>query len=154
VTKAARAAGALVVLDIDKVVPEAEELLRLVDFAIPSAGFLQDFFEVTEWSEGMRRLKGLAGGFVAVTLGEEGAAAFWGGRLYQFPPYPVRVLDSTSAGDVFHGAFAYSLFQGWSVGKCMRFCNAAGALACTRLGARPSIPSLDEVDGAERSDLW
>ena len=154
VTKAARAAGALVVLDIDKAVPEAEQLLQLVDFAIPSAGFLQDFFGAAEWREGMRRLKELAGGFAAVTLGEEGAAAFWGDRLHQFPPYPVTAVDSTSAGDVFHGAFAYSLFQGWSVGKCMRFCNAAGALACTRLGARPSIPSLEEVDGAERSDSW
>ena len=143
--KAARVIGIPVVLDIDKVLPRADELLALVDFAIPGLDFVQGFTGCFDWKEGLLKVAQLCPGFVAVTLGERGAGAIWQNKVHDFPAFTVPVVDSTGAGDIFHGAFIFSLFQGWSVGRCMQFSNAAGALACTRLGARASIPSLQNV---------
>lgn len=66
-------------------------------------------------------------------------------REVQFPAFPVRPIDTNGAGDVFHGGFIYSLFQNWSVQRCLLFAGAAASLSCTRVGARASIPPLDEV---------
>jgi sugar/nucleoside kinase (ribokinase family) len=82
---------------------------------------------------------------VGVTLGAKGSAVIWNGEIHEFPSYSVSVIDSTAAGDIFHGAFVFASLQGWSLGKTMRFSNAAGALACGRLGARTGIPSLEDV---------
>jgi sugar/nucleoside kinase (ribokinase family) len=61
--------------------------------------------------------------------------------------FPVDVVDTTGAGDVFHGAFLYGLLQGWEAGDILRFANAVSALKCTRLGGRAGIPTLTEVQG-------
>lgn len=83
------------------------------------------------------------GAWAAVTLGERGVA-YSGGRI---PSFPVQVLDSTGAGDVFHGAFALKMAQGCSEMDAMRFGCAAGALHC-QFGR---VPTLDEVESLLRS---
>ena len=77
------------------------------------------------------------GAWGAVTMGEQGVS-FRGGRV---PSFPVQVVDSTGAGDVFHGAFALAMAQGRSEFNAMRFGCAAGALHC-QFGR---VPSVDEV---------
>jgi sugar/nucleoside kinase (ribokinase family) len=57
----------------------------------------------------------------------------------------VDVVDTTGAGDVFHGAFLYGLLQGWKAGDILLFANAVSALKCTRLGGRAGIPRPAEV---------
>jgi sulfofructose kinase len=141
----AREAGMKTSLDIDKVQPGVEALLEQIDFAIVSANFAQQFSGSRDWRTGIRAVAEAAPGFVAVTLGKEGVGVLWEGELLQVPGISVEAVDTTGAGDVFHGAFAYSLFQNWSVERCLRFSNVAGALACTRYGARGGIPSLGEV---------
>lgn len=141
----ARTAGMKVSLDIDEVQTGVGELLELTDFAIPTIDFVRRFSGKKDWKEGLLFLSGVAPGFVAVTLGKRGAAAVWGGKIIRIPAIAVTAVDTTGAGDVFHGAFVYSLFQDWSVERCLRFANAAGALACTRYGARGGIPAIDEV---------
>jgi sugar/nucleoside kinase (ribokinase family) len=143
--KAAKEAGMLVVLDIDKAQPGADELLSVVDFAIPNVDFVRIFSNSSDWREGLHTVAQVCPGFVAVTLGEQGAAALWERQIYEYPAFPVKAVDATGAGDIFHGAFVLALLQGWSLGRCMRFSNAAGALACTKLGARNGIPKLEEV---------
>ena len=78
------------------------------------------------------------GAWGAVTLGEQGAAHADG----RIPAFPVTVVDSTGAGDVFHGAFALSMAQGRDEMTALRFSAAAGALRC-KLGR---VPYLDEVE--------
>ncbi len=80
----------------------------------------------------------------AVTLGARGVA-FRGGRIRSFP---VTVVDSTGAGDVFHGAFALAMAQGRAETDALRFGCAAGALHC-KLGR---VPELREVQGLLGSD--
>ena len=64
-----------------------------------------------------------------------GCAALWNGEIYEVPSFEVEAVDSTGAGDVFHGAFIYAVLKEWNVWDCLRFANAAGALSCTRPGA-------------------
>ncbi|HLV02723.1 MAG TPA: PfkB family carbohydrate kinase [Acidobacteriota bacterium] len=144
--KWAREAGMYVSLDIDQVQEGIEKLLKLTDFLIPTLSFVYDFTGVTDWKEGLRKLATFTDGFVAVTLGKEGSACLWEDAVYHVAGFEVDSVDTTGAGDVFHGAFLYSLFQDWNVEDCLRFANAAGALACTRYGARGGIPALEEVE--------
>jgi sugar/nucleoside kinase (ribokinase family) len=80
-----------------------------------------------------------------LTLGEAGSALLHRGLLVEVPGFRVKVVDTTGAGDVFHGAFLYGLLQGREVGDILRFANAVSALKCTRLGGRADIPTLAEV---------
>jgi sulfofructose kinase len=83
---------------------------------------------------------------VVITLGREGLIwknASGEGRI---PAFPVETIDSTGAGDVFHGAFAGSLAMGRQWDEILLYSSAAAALSCTRLGARTGIPEGIEVE--------
>jgi sulfofructose kinase len=81
-------------------------------------------------------------GFVAVTAGDRGV--FWsGGRQ---PAFAVDAVDTLAAGDVFHGAFALGLTEGWQIAETIRFAAAAAAIKCTRFGGRLGAPTRAEVE--------
>ncbi len=141
----AREAGMKVCLDIDKVQPGVEGLLRLIDFAIPSQDFVREFAGGGPWQSGVRALAELVPGTVIVTRGSRGAAVLWEGEIEEVPGFSVQPTDTTGAGDVFHGAFIHALFQDLSVYDCIRFANAAAVLSCARYGARAGIPTLEQV---------
>jgi sugar/nucleoside kinase (ribokinase family) len=61
------------------------------------------------------------------------------------PGFLVNVVDTTGAGDVFHGAFLYGLLQGWGARDILLFANAVSALKCTCLGGRTGIPRIEEA---------
>ena len=141
----AQEANMKVSLDIDRVRPGVEELLGLIDVLIPSLNFVQQFSGSQDWRKGLLGLSQHTAGFVGVTRGSQGAAALWEGDVVEIPGIPVESVDTTGAGDVFHGAFIFALLENHSVGKCLRFANTAAALSCTRYGARGGIPSLEAV---------
>jgi sulfofructose kinase len=80
--------------------------------------------------------------FVAVTAGERGV--YWSGGHQ--PAYKVAAIDTLAAGDVFHGAFAFGLTEGWEVAEIVRFAAAAAAIKCTRFGGRLGAPTRGEVE--------
>jgi len=141
----AKEVGMKVSLDIDKVQPGVEELLALTDFLIPGTSFLHELSTEKDWKRALRALSQVTSGFVAVTRGKEGVGVLWEDEICEFSGMAVDNVDTTGAGDVFHGAFLYGLFQDWSVGHCLRFANSAGALSCTQYGARGGIPPLEKV---------
>src|SRR5581483_4941043 len=81
----------------------------------------------------------------AMTLGAHGALARCGGRFHYSPAFVVNCVDTTGAGDVFHGAFCYAVLTGMAMGDALDFSNAMAALNCTALGARGGIRGLDDV---------
>jgi sulfofructose kinase len=62
------------------------------------------------------------------------------------PAFPVDVVDTTGAGDAFHGGFAVALTEHRLTAECVRFASATAALKCRRLGARAGLPTREEVE--------
>jgi sulfofructose kinase len=148
----ARAAGALVMLDVDEPGPRTEALLGLSDVVIVSDRFPQRHTGIADLRGALRAMCAAGPGLAAATLGAGGALAIAGGEELYVPAVRVPVVDTTSAGDCFHAGCLYGLLAGWDAARALRFAAAAAALACTRLGGRASVPELDAVlalvDGA------
>lgn len=83
---------------------------------------------------------------VIVTLGALGCVARTGATMLHQPGFAVEPLDTTAAGDTFCGALVAAISQGDALAQALRRACAAAALACTRMGAQPSIPLRAEVD--------
>ncbi len=81
----------------------------------------------------------------AMTLGAHGALARAGGRYFYSPGFVVDCVDTTGAGDVFHGAFCYSVLQKMPLPEALEFSNAMAALNCTGAGARGHIATIGEI---------
>jgi sulfofructose kinase len=136
----ARELGAAVVADLSDARPAYLKLLRGVDFPILPLEF------AASWGLGsaratLRALHERFGGTPVLTLGAKGALAWVDGRVLRVPPHPVRVRDSTGAGDAFHGAFAAGLAHELGIEASLRLAARAGAEACRALGASASLLS-------------
>ncbi len=144
---AARDAGIPGILDAD--VGPAEVIGRLVGLAshvVASEGGAALVTGAVEPSQAAERLSSGHPGFVCVTAGEKGC--WWGeGGMVRHTPAPVvAAVDTLAAGDVFHGAFAYGLVEGWVMERVIAFASAAAAIKCTRFGGRLGAPTRAEVE--------
>lgn len=89
---------------------------------------------------------------VVITLGSQGAVAASEEGAEHVPGFAVHPIDTTAAGDAFIGGFAVATVQGLALKERLRFANACGALAVTKLGAQTSLPSLEEVENFFKTD--
>ncbi len=135
-----------VTVDVDTVYHGFERLLPLVDYLITSSEF------PTQWTSERDPFKALKLmqeeyriGVAAMTLGAHGALARADGRFVYSPAFVVNCVDTTGAGDVFHGAFCYAVLKGMPLQDTLDFSNALAALNCTALGARGGICGVDEA---------
>lgn len=85
-------------------------------------------------------------GSVVLTLGDKGAMMMDPKERIHVPAFPVKAVDTTSAGDVFCGTYAVALTEGRPQEEALRFACAASALCVTRMGAQPSAPSREEIE--------
>jgi sugar/nucleoside kinase (ribokinase family) len=141
----AQGAGIPVVLDADTYHPDLEPLLRSVDFPLVSESFAESFCSGGRVEDCLRGLLGRGARLASVTLGDRGAVAAWGKDVIEIPAFAVDAQDTTGAGDVFHGAFAWALLAGWGAGDTLRAASAAAALNCRRPGAQGGIPDRSEL---------
>jgi len=121
-------------------------LLRQVDFLVPNRSELSLLTGEQEVQSAARALLQTGVKCVVVTLGEEGAVVWEESGPTTIAPHSVKAIDTTAAGDAFVGAFGVALSQGRSPIEAARWGNAAGALAVTRAGAQPSLPTRAEVE--------
>lgn len=142
----ARRHGIPVTVDVDTIYHGFDRVLPNVDYLITSSEFPRlwtnerdPFRALTMIQEeyGMR--------MAAMTLGAHGALARLDGRFVYSPAFVVNCLDTTGAGDVFHGAFCYALLAGLPIRESLDLSNALAALNCTALGARGGITGLAEA---------
>lgn len=141
----ARSQSVPTVLDADSAKPGAIALASAVDYLVCSQGFALEFTGEKDVVAAMGRLTTVAPS-VVITLGAAGVLWHHRGENGRFPAYPIEVVDSTGAGDAFHGAFAAALAQGQSWPDTLRIASAAAALCCTRIGARIGIPTRAKVE--------
>jgi sugar/nucleoside kinase (ribokinase family) len=84
---------------------------------------------------------------VIAKLGADGALAADQEGVFKSPAFPVEVVDTTGAGDSFNAGFIYkSIVEGGTKSEALRFANACGAMAATRVGGASSVPSASEVE--------
>jgi sugar/nucleoside kinase (ribokinase family) len=141
----AREEGIPTIADLDKIEPLTSELIGEVDFLITSSRFPTLCTGILDQKEAFLELQKQVPGFFCATLGPSGAMAWVNGELLYSEGFNVKALDTTGAGDVFHGGFIYGLLQDWGVEKTLRFANAVAALKCLDLGGRRGIPSLEKT---------
>lgn len=131
--------------------PLPEEVLRLTSIIVPNEVEAEQLTGIsTADSDGAlraaRRLLELGPQDVILTLGARGALWVNQQQTRHLPAIPVTQVDATAAGDAFCGALAAALALGLPMEQALRWANAAGALAVTRLGASPSLPTRAEVE--------
>lgn len=149
VTKAAELAkshGVTVILNPAPAQALPSELLSLVDILIPNeteteilTGLPVNDFQEAEKAASKLREQGIV--TVILTLGARGALLLNDTERLQIPALNINPVDTTAAGDAFVGGFAVALAEGHTLVDAVRWGNAAGALAATRLGAQPSLPT-------------
>ncbi len=142
----ARADGVKVSFDANRPRPRLDELLPLVDVLIASERFPPAYTGQGDQVRAGRSLLEMGPEIVVITLGAEGCLCLWEDQVIHVPGFRVDVVDTTGAGDAFHGAFLYGLLQGWELERTAVFANAVAAINCTRLSGRAGLPSLSEVE--------
>jgi sulfofructose kinase len=153
----ARHDGVPAILDAD--VAPVEDLRRLIPLA-DHVLFSEPALALVEPGppeDAMLRVAAHSGAAViGVTLGERGAIvrdrADPPGHLRRVPTIPIRAVDTLNAGDIWHGAYAFGLVEGWDLERRVRFANVAAAIKCERFGGRSGAPTLAEVLDRLRGD--
>lgn len=137
----ARQANIPTVLDAGSVHDGTLALMNRVDYLVCSEKFAGQY--AGGESAALSRLAELAP-VVVITLGERGLIWRRGNEQGALPAYPITAIDTTGAGDAFHGAFAAGLAAGLDWQPLLRYASAAGSLCCTQMGARLGLPSQQE----------
>jgi sulfofructose kinase len=143
--KIARAGGAIVTSDIDRLTDRTEELVSAVTHAIFAQHVPTHLTGTNDIEQALRILRKRHDQVLCVTLGEHGAMILDGDRIYQEPAFSVQAVDTTGAGDVFRGAFAAALLEGLGARDVLAFASAAAGLACLGRGAQGALPTRDQV---------
>jgi ribokinase len=154
----ARGLGAKVILDPAPAYPLPEEVWQTVDILTPNeveTGILTGINPET-LEDCNRAAEVLISRGVPTVIVKMGAK----GVFYRSPsasgfidPFKVEAIDSVAAGDAFNGGLAVALFEGKDLAEAVRWGAAAGALACTRKGAMPSMPRRDELETLLRAQI-
>lgn len=149
----ARKHGVEISLDAGAFFPGAEELAGKADILIMSENFYGGLFgEDKNYCENCKKLVDGGAKIAVVTLGKKGCVGADRDGSFELESFSgAEIVDTTGAGDVFHGGFLYAYLYrykeaGYTLRDCARFASAVSYINCTSLGGRPGIPTLDMVD--------
>jgi sulfofructose kinase len=141
-----------VTVDVDTIYPGFDRVLPNVDYLISGSEFPARWTHDPDPFRALAMIQDEYGMRVAaMTLGADGALARADGRYIYSPGFVVDCVDTTGAGDVFHGAFCYAVIESMPLREALEFSNAMAALNCTALGARGCIAGVHEARAFARS---
>ncbi|MEA3327931.1 MAG: ribokinase [Chloroflexota bacterium] len=124
----------------------SRENLSKVDYLTPNRSELALLTGEDDLEEGVRKLREWGIQNIIITLGSNGVRVISEELNLHLPAYEVSAVDTTAAGDAFNGALAVAIAEGKPFLKAVRYGMAAGALATTKRGAQPSLPSREAVE--------
>ena len=137
--------GGQALCDADWYAESFEEMLGSIDIFIPSEFYYKARFADLDPLACCREMQAKGPHTVIITLGERGCVGVCPEGAFSLPAYKVDIVDTTGAGDVFHGAYFYGLTRGWAAQQCARFASAAAAIKCTAIGGRAALPDSQTV---------
>lgn len=141
--------SAIKIIDAGRCTDKIVSLCKMVDYVICSISFIEEYtgikLDLNDYStlesiyEKARDFKNLI-----ITLEDKGAL-YKDDKIRIVPTINVNTIDTTGAGDVFHGAFSYFIMHGFDIKECITLSNIAASHSTTKIGGKNSIPSLDDV---------
>jgi sulfofructose kinase len=143
--KEARAAGVPIMVDAGRMRDGMLELASLADYLVASEVFARQVGWKDDPDDFMRIFQKLGSKVATFTFGSSGSYTYTAEKWFFTPAFKVKTADTTGAGDVFHGAYAWAVLEKYSLEETVAFASAAAALKCTKIGGRAGIPSCDEV---------
>lgn len=146
ILNAARKLGVPAVVDAEAPIREAMDTLRAGSHVAFSLQGLRDYCGHEDVERGLRQAAAETGAWVCVTDGENGVTFLASDEAGHIAAFPVDVVDTLAAGDVWHGAFALMLGEGMGEPDAVRFANAVAAVKCTRFGGRAGVPTRAEAE--------
>ena len=140
-----------VTVDVDTIYQGFETVLPNVTHLVTSSEFPTQWTNERDPFKALQRMQDeYKMPVAAMTLGAYGSLARTGGRLYYSPAFVVNCVDTTGAGDIFHGAFCYSVLQDMPIQEGLELSNAMAALNCMAIGARGGIATREAVSTRPR----
>jgi sulfofructose kinase len=142
----AKGQKALVVFDIGSIRNDVTKILPLVDHLIISEDFALPYTKKRTIKTAIEKLGKICKGTIVITSGIKGSVGFSDetGFVHQ-KAFRVKTVDTTGAGDVYHGAYMVGLLDRYDLQKRMKLASAAAAIKCTKPGGRAGIPTYHQV---------
>lgn len=144
--------NAISIIDAGRPRPEIIELSKMVDHLVCSKEFAETVTEITIDYDNQqsiidlyKKMEEIFKNNIVVTLEKKGCLYKYQDKIKIMPSIKVKAIDSTGAGDIFHGAFTYGIAKGTDYEKMLKISNIAGALSVTRIGGRNSVFSPSEM---------
>ncbi len=137
-----------VVVDAGRIREGMLELADLCNYFVCSEEFAREFEGKSasfDPEKAIQKMNSIKAETVTITLGSKGSITRNNNNIFKTPAFNVNVVDTTGAGDVFHGGYIYGLLNKWDIKKVVNFASAFAALKCTKLGGRDGIPELSKV---------
>ncbi len=143
---------AIKIIDAGSVKDGIKELCELCDYVVCSNDFARDYtkinFKCNEFDkikEAYQILEKDFKGIIVITLEEYGSFVKMNNLYQVIPSIKVNSLDTTGAGDIYHGAFTHFIANNYSLLDTIKYANITGALSVSKIGSKNSCPSLEEV---------
>lgn len=143
---------AISIIDAGRPTPEIIELSKMVNYLVCSKDFAEavtkmkiDYNQPETITILYRELENIFHNFIVITLEANGSLYKRDNLIKIMPSIKVIPVDSTGAGDIFHGAFTYGIANRLDFEKILKIANVAGALSVTKIGGRYSAPSKEEM---------
>lgn len=147
VAKRARELGIVSVTDMSQQNrnPKIMEYLSFIDYPVLSELFVCPYTNISDPLEAGKSLFQETNKALLVTCGSKGSYIITKDSIEHIPAFEIKPVDSTGAGDVFHGALIFSIWKGYGLKESVSFASACAALICEKIGGQIGIPSFEET---------
>ena len=147
----AKEAGCIVVLNAAPAIELPEECLSKVDILVVNEVEAEFYCheKIDSVEKAKTEIKKMAEKYnnnVIFTLGKDGAVAYENGTIEFIPAMKVDAIETTGAGDSYIGAVSHSIIEGKSLIEACKFATKCSAITVCRMGAQPSMPTLEDVE--------
>ena len=139
-------------MDAGRCTEEAKELSKMVNYVVCCHEFAEyvtgitiNYDDKNNLANIYQKMLEIYQNKVIITLEDRGCLYFKDNKIKIMPSIKVKPIDSTGAGDIFHGAFTYGIAQNFDIEEILKIANITGALSVTKIGSRASVPKTEEM---------